>query len=95
MIYVDHLNTTYQNIITTFVFNTMLHHVGMLCIVETHKQLQYDMDKNNSKWMTGGPWYNTYICKKLYGKVFEGFIRNSITDRYNIMSSIDANEKEY
>ena len=45
----------------------MLHHVGMLWIIETHKQLQYDMDKNNSERMTGGPWYNTYICKKLYG----------------------------
>ena len=26
------------------------------------------MDKNNSEWMTGGPWYNTSICKKLHGK---------------------------
>ena len=43
--------------------------------------------------MTGGPWYNTYICKKLHGKLFEGFIRNSRTDRYYIMSSIDAHEK--
>ena len=45
--------------------------------------------------MTGGPWYNTSICKKLYGKVFEGFIRNARTDRYIIMCSIDAHEKEH
>ena len=27
---VSHMNTTYQGIITTFLLNTMLHHVGML-----------------------------------------------------------------
>ena len=54
MIEVDHLNTTYQDIITTFVLNTMLHHVGMLWIIETHEQLKYNMEKNNSEWMTGG-----------------------------------------
>ena len=63
MIYMDKMNTTYQYIITSFVLNTMLHHVGMLWIIETHGQLKYDMDKHNSDWMTGGPWYNTYICK--------------------------------
>ena len=55
MIYVDNLNTTYQDIITTFVLNKMLHHVGMLWIIETHEQLQYDMKNNNSECMTGGP----------------------------------------
>ena len=50
MIYLDHLNTTYQDIITTFVLNTMLQHVCMLWIIETHDQLQYDMEKHNSEW---------------------------------------------
>ena len=53
------------------------------------------MDKYNSKWMTGGTWYNTSICKKLHGNLFEGFIRNARNDRYNIMCSIGAHEKEY
>ena len=44
MIYVNNLNTTYQDIITTFVLNTILHRVGMLWIIETHEQLQYDME---------------------------------------------------
>ena len=52
------------------------------------------MEKHNSEWMTGGPWYNMSICKKLHGKVFEGFIINARTDRYNIMCSIDSHEKE-
>ena len=51
MIDMDNLNTNYQNIITSFVLNTILHHVGMLWIIETHEQLQYDMDKHNSEWV--------------------------------------------
>ena len=34
MIYVYNMNTTYQDIITTFALNKMLHHVGMVCIIE-------------------------------------------------------------
>ena len=51
------------------------------------------MDKHNSNWITGGPWYNTFICKKLHGKVFEEFIRNERTDIYNLMCSINSHEK--
>ena len=47
---------------------------------------------HNSERMTGGPWYNTSICKKLHGNVFEEFIRNTRTDIYNIMCSIDEHE---
>ena len=71
------MNTIYQDIITSFVLNKMLHNIGMLCIIETHEKLQYDMDKHNSDWMTGGTWYNTYIFNKLHGNVFEIFIRNA------------------
>ena len=56
MIDVDHLNTTYQFILTNFVLNTMIHHIGMLWIIETHEKLQYDRDKHNLEWMTGGTW---------------------------------------
>ena len=63
MISINNMNTTHQDIITSFVLNTLLHHVGLLWIIETHEQLRYDMDKHNSYWMTGGPWYNTPIFK--------------------------------
>ena len=49
MIDMDIFDTTYQDIIKIFVLNTILHHVGMLCIIETHEKLQYDMDKQNSE----------------------------------------------
>ena len=51
------------------------------------------MEKYNPYWMTGGPWYNKYICKTLHGRVFEEFIRNARTDRYNLLCYIDAQEK--
>ena len=56
MISMDNMNTTYQDIFTLFVLNTVLQHVGMLQIIETYEQLKYDMDKHNSYLMTGGSW---------------------------------------
>ena len=66
MIYLDILENDYQEIITTFVLNTMLHHVGMIWIIENHEYLKYDTEIQNSDWMTVVPWYNTYIFKKLH-----------------------------
>ena len=43
------------------------------------------MDIQNSDWFTGGPWCNIPICNKLHGKLFEGFIINARTNRYNII----------
>ena len=93
MIDLDLLESDYQETITTSVLNTMLHHVDMIWIIENHEDLKYDMESENSDWMTGGPWYSTSICKELHGKLFEGFIINAITDRYSIICSIDEYEK--
>ena len=46
---VENFNTTYQDIITTLVLNKMLHHVGMLWIIENYEELKYDMDIQNLK----------------------------------------------
>ena len=67
MIDVDLLETNYQEIITNFVLNTMLHHVGMIWIIEKHEGLKYDMYILNSDWLTVSPWYNISICNKLHG----------------------------
>ena len=58
----DIMNTNYKDIFTLFVLNTLLHHVGMSWIIETHEQLKYDRGEKNPYWITCGPWYNTYIC---------------------------------
>ena len=39
MIDVDILDTIYQDIIKKIVLNTILHHVGMLRIIENHEEL--------------------------------------------------------
>ena len=65
------MNTNYNYIINIFVLNTLLHHVGMSKIIETNQQLHYDIDKHDPDQITGCPWYNNYICKKLHGTVFE------------------------
>ena len=65
------MNTKYKDIITKVLLNIMLHHVGISWIIETNQQLEYGIDKHNPYWITGVPWYNIYICKKLHGTVFE------------------------
>ena len=90
----DNMNVNYKDKVTVFVLNTLLHHVGMSWIIETHKRLKYDIYQRNQDWTTGGPWYNTSICQKIHGIVFEEFIRNEITDRYNLMCYIDEHEKQ-
>ena len=42
--------------------NRVLHHAGMSWIIYTHEHLKYGMDKHIPDRITGGPWYNTYIC---------------------------------
>ena len=85
----DKMNTTYQDIITLFVFNTMLHHVGMLWVIETNQHLKYDMDKHNSYWMIGGPWYNTYICKNYMETCLNHSLEmQELTDMISFVSSM-------
>ena len=40
------------------------------------------------------PWYNTAICSKLHGKLFEDFIRHARTDMYHLMCSIISHDKK-
>ena len=43
---------------------------------------------NHPDWLNKGPWYNTYICSRLHGSLFEDFITHTRTDRYNLVCSI-------
>ena len=52
------------------------------------------MDKNkNQDCLNKGTWYNTSICLKLHGSMFEDFITHAIIDRYNLMCSLVAHVK--
>ena len=81
--------------ITKFVLNAILHHVGMLWIISSNEEMKYEMDKKNHQyWLFKGPWYNKDICLRLYGSLFEDFITNTRTDRYNLMCYLVAHDKK-
>ena len=73
----------YDKMITPFVMNSMLHHVGMSWTISSKKEMDYDKFSNheNVSWFETGPWHNKNICSKLYGTNFEGFIKQARTDR--------------
>ena len=68
--------------------------MGLSLIISSNNQIKYETETNNPDWLNKGPCYNTAICYKLHGTVFENFIRNSRTDRYNIMCSVTAHDKQ-
>ena len=75
-------NTTFEEIVTKFVLNSILHHVGMSWIIISNKEIKYEIDEsNNQDWLNKGPWYNTGICSRLHGIPFDDFITHAITDR--------------
>ena len=62
----------YDKIITPFVINAMLHHVGMSWIICYKKETDYDnyINSKNLSWFDTGPWHNKNICSKFYGTTF-------------------------
>ena len=75
--------------------NTILHHMGMLWMICYKEQMFYEIDEiHHPNWLNKGTWYNTDICSKLHGKLFEDFISHARTDRYNLMCSIFAHDKK-
>ena len=85
---------TVKEMITRFVLNTVLNHVGLSWIISSSKKIKYDIKENNHPdWLNKVPRYNTAICSKFHGTVFGGFIRNFRTNRCNIMCSINAHDK--
>ena len=88
-------NSKIKKMIPKFVLNAILHHVGMSWIICPNKEMKYEFDESNHPdWLNKSPWYNTYICSKLHGKLSEDFITHAITDRYNLMFYIVAHDKK-
>ena len=53
----------YDEIITKFVLNEMLHYVGMSWIISSNREMEYEMNKTNHLYcLNKGPWYDTPIC---------------------------------
>ena len=85
----------YGEIITKFVINEMLHHVGMSWIISSNQEMEYEMNtkSNHLDWLNKGPWYNRNICSKLHGIRLEDFITQARTDQYNLMCSLVAHDR--
>ena len=49
--------------------------------------------KNHQDWWNKGTWYNTSICLKLNGSMFEDFITLARTYRYNLMCFLVEHDK--
>ena len=68
-------NSTFEEMITKFVLNAILHHVGMSWIICPNNEMFYEIEENkHPNWFNTGHWYNTAIYSKLHGKLFEHFI---------------------
>ena len=81
--------------ITKFVLNTILHHVGMSWIISSNDEMKYEIYKSNHQDLLNKcTWYNKSICSRLHGILFEHFITHARTDRYNLMVSIVAHDKK-
>ena len=72
--------------ITKFVLNAILYHVGMSWIICSNEEIKYEMEESNhTDCLNKVPWYNTAICSRLHGSLFEDFITQAITDRNNLL----------
>ena len=81
--------------ITKFVLNKILHHLGMPCIICSNEEMLYEMDEsNNPNWLNKYPLYNTSICSRFHGILFRNFITHARTNRYNIMCYLVAHDKK-
>ena len=73
--------------------NSILNHVGMLWIISSNEEIEYEIYKSNHQdWLNKVTWYNTAICPRLHGSLFEYFITNARTDKYNLMCSLVAHD---
>ena len=53
----------------------------------------YIRENNHPDWLNKVPRYNTAICSKLHGTMFDDFIINDRTYRCNNIFSIPAHDK--
>ena len=67
--------------ITKFVINAILHHVGMSWIIIPSKEMEYETENNNNQdLLNKDHWYNTSICLNLNVSMFGDSIAHAITD---------------
>ena len=70
-------------------------HVMLSWIIYNNEHNKFEMDVEDTQCMDKGLWYNTTICTKLNGQIFEDYFKTGHRDRYVLMCSIDENGKEH
>ena len=85
----------YDEIVTKFVLNEMLHHVGMSWIIRSNREMEYEIntESDHLDWLNKGPLCNRNICSKLHEIRLEDFITQARIDRYNLMCSLVAQDR--
>ena len=88
-------NSILEEMITKFVLNEILYHVGMSWIICSSEKIKYEIEESNhTDWLNKVPWYNTAICSRLHGSLFEDFITHARTDRYNLLCYLVAHDNK-
>ena len=81
--------------ISKFLLNKILHHVGMSWIICSNKEMKYEIDKSNHPyWLNKGLWYKTAICSRLPRNLFEDFITQARTNSCNLMCYLVAHDNK-
>ena len=60
--------------VTKFVLNRVLHHVGLSWIFESTQQLEYGIEEHIPYQLTDFPWYNISICTKYMEQCLENIL---------------------
>ena len=85
----------YDEIVTKFVLNEMLDHVGMSWIISFNREIEYEIntESNHLYWFNKSSWYSRNISSKLHGSRFEDFIAQARTYQYNLMCYFVAHDR--
>ena len=82
-----------EKFVAPFVTNIVFQNICLYWIIHSNKNLSFDFQHHFPSWVTNGPYYITMICPQFYGSSFEDYVTTSRRDWYNIMFSIEGNER--
>ena len=88
-------NQTIETFITHFVTNILLQHVGLYWIIQSNQNTNCEIQLHCIFWVLNVPWYNTKVCPGLHDSLFEDYVTTDRRDRYNLMCSIEAHERDH
>ena len=67
-------NQNIENFITPFVKNMIFQPVGLSWMIKSNQKLNFYIQLHCLYWVINIPWYNTMICSRLHGILFEDYV---------------------